>query len=380
MPRYKVIPIVLIAAACGGKGAAADVPAVTTVAVSPENITVVARSTISSGPSITGSLVADKTAALRAEVSGPVVAVLLDPGARVAKGTPIVRIDDTSIREAYLSAKSGVTQAQLAADLAQRDQQRAERLLAAGAIAQNALEGARRGNLAAQAALEDAKSRQANAQKNLDNTVVKAPYDGIISERSVNPGDIVAPGSLLVTVVDPSTMRLEGAVPADELAQVHVGAPISFTITGYPGRTFRGTISSVYPSADPQTRQVRLYARIPNTGEGLVAGLYATGRISAATREGIVAPLTAVDQRGVKPSVVRIRGGKTERVEVALGMRDEATESIEVTSGIAAGDTLLIGAAQGITPGTAVRVSRPESATKAAVDKPATDGKAPTKK
>lgn len=347
----------ILLAACGSKGAEATPAAAPVVSVSPENITVVQKSMITSGPAISGTLVADRTASIRAEVAGSVVAVLLDPGAPVSKGTPLVRIDDTVVRDAFLSARSGVTQASMGADIAKREQERAEKLLAAGAIAQSAVEQARRAALGAVASLDDAKARLASAQKNLDNTVVKAPYDGVVSERQVNPGDVVAPGAPLMTVVDPSTMRLEGAVPADQLGAVRVGAPVTFSVTGYPGRTFTGTISNIYPSADPGTRQVRLFARIPNAGRGLVAGLYATGRVANITHDGIVVPATAVDLRGLKPIAVRLRGGKTERVEVTLGTRDDATERVEITTGVAVGDTLLLGAAQGITPGTPLRIS-----------------------
>src|SRR5690606_8861249 len=99
--------------------------------------------------------------------------------------------------------------------------------------------------------------------------------DGVVADRTVNPGDIVAPGSPLFTLVDPSTMRLEAAVSATELDMVRVGAPVRFSVTGYPGRVFEGRISSVNPAADPQTRQVRLFVRIPNSGQQLVAGLFA---------------------------------------------------------------------------------------------------------
>jgi membrane fusion protein (multidrug efflux system) len=346
--------------ACARKDAAADsATKVAAVNVGPENVTVIAVSTLNSGPAISGSLVADRTAAIRAEVGGAVVAVLQDPGARVSRGAPLARIDDSAIRDAWLGAKSAVTQAQLSADIGRREQERAEKLLAAGAIAENALEAARRGNLGALAQLDDAKARLASAQKNLDNTVVKAPYDGIVSERQVNPGDIVVPGAPMFTVVDPGTMRLEGSVPADQLGAVRIGAPVKFSVTGYPGRSFVGAISNIYPSADPQTRQVRLYARIPNSGNGLVAGLFATGRVASTTRDGLTAPLAAVDQRGIKPAVVRIKNGKVERLEVTIGLRDEGTERVEISGGVAAGDTLLVGAAQGITPGTPVKVSAP---------------------
>lgn len=346
-----------VLAACGGGAEADATPAVTTVTVSPDNITIVATATITSGPAISGTLVADRTASIRAEVPGAVIAVLLDPGSAVTKGTPLVRIDDAVIRDAFLSAKSGVTQAELAYDIAVRERERAEKLLAAGAIAQNAVEFARRGALGAQAALDDARARMASAQKNLDNTVVKAPYDGIVSERQVNPGDIVAPGAPLVTIVDPSTMRLEGAVSADQLGAIRIGAPVRFTVTGYPGREFTGTISNIYPSADPGTRQVRLYARIPNAGRGLVAGLFATGRVASTSHAGLVVPINAVDERGLKPTVTRLRGGKAELVEVTIGTRDESTENVELTSGPVEGDTLLLGATAGVTPGTPIRVS-----------------------
>lgn len=357
-----ILSTLTLAACSGGDTAEATASAgsptvAATVTISPENISVVQVTTITSGPAISGSLVADRTASIRAEVAGSVLAVLLDPGSPVTKGTPLVRIDDSAVRDAFLSAKSGVTQAEMAADIAKREQDRAEKLFAAGAVAQNVVEMARRAALGGQAALDDSKARLASAQKNLDNTVVKAPYDGIVSERQVNPGDVVAPGAPLVTIVDPSTMRLEGSVPADQLGAIRVGAPVTFSVTGYPGRTFTGRISNIYPSADPGTRQVRLYARIPNAGRGLVAGLFATGRVATTSHAGLVAPFTAVDQRGVKPTVTRLKGGKTEVVEVALGLRDDATETIELTSGIAAGDTLLVGAASGITPGTTLRIS-----------------------
>ncbi len=357
--RNSLIALAALTAAACGKSTADASPAAgpAAITVGPEAITVIVTATLNSGPAISGALSAEKTASIRSEVSGSVVAVLTEPGTRVTAGTPLARIDDTVLREAMLSAKSAVTQMQLGADIAKREAGRADKLLAAGAIAENAVEAAKRNDAAAAAALEDAKSRLANAQKNLDNTVIKAPYDGIVSDRAVNAGDIVSPGSPLFTLVDPRTMRLEGAVPADQLGLVHVGAPVKFSVSGYPGRDFQGTITNIYPTADPTTRQVRLYARIPNAGNGLVAGLYATGRVTSATRQGLTVAMAAIDQRGVKPLVTRLKNGKAEVVAVTLGMHDEGTERVEITSGLAAGDTLLIGAAQGITPGAAVKVS-----------------------
>jgi RND family efflux transporter MFP subunit len=154
-------------------------------------------------------------------------------------------------------------------------------------------------------------------------------------------------------------MRLEGSVPADQLNRVRLGAPVSFTVNGYPGRTFTGRVTRVNPTADPATRQVRIVISIPNAEGRLVGGLFATGRVASESRSGMVVPVTAVDSRSSTPAVLRVKAGKVERVAVQLGLRDEGSERIEIQSGVQVGDTLLLGAAQGISPGTIVKVSVP---------------------
>jgi RND family efflux transporter MFP subunit len=180
-----------------------------------------------------------------------------------------------------------------------------------------------------------------------------------VSTRAVNAGDVVSPGTALVTVVNPATMRLEASVPAEDLTDVRLGLPVDFTVNGYPGRHFTGRITRVNPVADPATRQVRIIASIPNAGGTLVGGLFADGRVSSETRTAPSVPLTAVDERGVRPSVVMIKGGKTQKADVTLGIRDDATETVEIKSGVQPGDTVLVGAARGISVGTNVRVSAP---------------------
>ena len=138
-----------------------------------------------------------------------------------------------------------------------------------------------------------------------------------------------------------------------------IGVPVNFTVSGYPGRQFVGRITRINPTADPTTRQVRIYVSIPNEGRALVGGLFANGRMSTATKMGLVVPQAAVDVRGSIPSVMRVRQGKAEKVQVQIGLTDKTSETIEVLSGVQAGDTLLLGAAQGITPGTLVRISAP---------------------
>jgi membrane fusion protein, multidrug efflux system len=352
-----LVALSLTACKKGGGDASAEETASKGLVIGTEAIAVAAQDTIRSGPAISGSLAAEHEAVLRAEVSGPVVQTYVEQGQRVAKGTLLAKIDDTAIRESVLSARSGFTSAQSDFAVAERQAQRSEALSKAGAIADRDLEVAKQSLAAAQSRLADARARLTNAQEQLEKTQIRAPFDGAVSNRAVSAGDVVSPGTALMTVVDPSSMRLEGSVAAQELSSIRVGAPVTFTVSGYPGKTFEGRIIRVNPTADPATRQVQILAAIPNVANNLVVGLFAEGRVTARAHLGTVVPQTAVDERGLAPTVMRLKAGKVEKVEVQLGLRDSATETVEIANGIAPGDTVLLGAAQGISPGTPVRVT-----------------------
>ena len=355
------LSVLVAMSACskGDNASAAETAKTETMVVGPENITVASNGSIMTGPSISGTLEAEREAVLRAQVSGSVLQTYADQGQAVNAGTVLARIDASGIQDANTSARAGLVAARNAADVAAKDLERNQKLLAAGAIAERDIDQSRRASIAAQAALEDANSRLATAEKAYRSTTVTAPFSGVVSERPVSAGDVVQPGSALFTVVDPSSMRLEASVPAEQLASIRIGVPVDFTVSGYPGRQFVGRITRINPTADPTTRQVRIYVSIPNAGRALVGGLFANGRMSSATKMGLVVPAAAVDVRGSAPAVMRLRQGKVERVQVQIGLSDRSSETIEVLSGLQAGDTLLLGAAQGITPGTSVRVSAP---------------------
>jgi RND family efflux transporter MFP subunit len=136
-----------------------------------------------------------------------------------------------------------------------------------------------------------------------------------------------------------------------------IGTPVLFSVNGYAGQTFTGKIDRINPTADPTTRQVRVYVTIPNQGSSLVGGLFAQGRVATESRQGIMLPVSAVDERGISPIVLRVKSGTVESVQVQIGLRDNALEQVEISAGIAAGDTLLANAAQGLAPGTRVRIT-----------------------
>lgn len=352
--------LVLGVAACSRGDAASDTAAADqSVMVGPENVVIVAAREIRTGPTLSGAIEAERQATVRAELSAAVMETHAEPGQRVAAGTVLARLDDTAIRDQVLSARAAVATAQNANDIAKRELERAETLLKAGAIAERDAERARNGALAAQTQLANAQAMYSSAQKQQAKTRVVAPFAGIVSARQANEGDVVSPGGALFTIMDPSTMRLEASVPASALSAVRVGLPVEFSVSGYPTRRFTGRVTRVNPTADAATRQVRIIATIPNAGAALVSGLFAEGRIASETRTAPLVPQGAVDERGVRPSVMRIKGGKVERVEIDLGIRDAQTEMIEVVAGLTPGDTVLLGTARGLSPGTPVKVSTP---------------------
>ncbi|MBC7791967.1 MAG: efflux RND transporter periplasmic adaptor subunit [Anaerolineae bacterium] len=343
----------------GESANAAEANSIVAAKVGKENVVVVEQSELKSGPGISGSLAPRFEATVRAEVGGAVLQTYAEQGQAVRKGALLARIDETGLRDAFLSARAAVRTAEQSATVARRNQERSAALAGAGAIADRDLEMSKLSVSSAESQLADAQSRFAIAQQQLARTEIRAPLTGVVSDRPVSAGDVVQPGAALFTVVDPSSMKLEASVRAEELSELRPGAPVEFSVNGYPGRTFAGRIARINPVADPATRQVRITIEIPNSGGRLVSGLFAEGRVASETREGLVVPVTAVDVRGLQPSVTRIKNGKTEKVTVELGLRDEATERLEIRSGVAAGDTLLLGAAQGIAPGTPVTVSVP---------------------
>jgi RND family efflux transporter MFP subunit len=357
--RLAALATVVTVAGCR-RGDANAVPAGTeSVVIGPENVVVVTEQEIKTGPALSGTLAPEREATIRAELQGPVVETLVDQGQRVAAGQLLLRIDDSAIRDQLLSARSSVTTAQANLTVAQHEQDRNEALLKAGAIAERVVEQSRAQVTAARAQLATAQAQLASAEKQSSNTRITAPFAGIVSARSASAGDVVSAGTALVTVVDPSTMRLEASVPADALGSVRLGAPVDFTVTGYPNRHFTGRITRINPIADPATRQVRIIASLPNSGGTLVGGLFAEGRVSSESHRAPIVPQSAVDERGLRPSVMRLKNGRTEKAEVTLGLRDAASETVEITQGLAPGDTVLLGAARGISAGTPVRVSAP---------------------
>jgi RND family efflux transporter MFP subunit len=350
--------LALSLAACSGNAAsdAPDPAASAPILIGKENVVTVTRDTIVAGPIISGELRPEREAVLRAQLGGSMLEVALKEGQAVRKGAVLGRIDARSLEDARTSARSAVRSAENQVQVAERELKRAEQLVAAGALAAREVDLARNTLTTAEAQLADARARLVAADKQLADAVIEAPISGIVAERAVNAGDVVAPGTELFTIVDPSSMRLEASVPSESLPDLRVGAAVQFEVRGYK-QPFTGRLARIAPQTDAATRQLPIYVEIPNVEGRLVGGLFAEGRVVTQSAEGLVIPANAVNTSGPEPWVLRVADGKTERRTVSLGLRDPRTERVQVTSGLSEHDVVLRGAAQGIEPGTPVQVT-----------------------
>ena len=352
-----LLPTILLAGACGNGEAQGPPPPPQAVTIGPESVTRVERGEVRTGPLISGELRPEREATVRAEVGGSILEVRVEEGQPVGQGALIARIEARALDDARLSAQSAGRLAEQALGVAEREAARTETLVKGGALAERDLEAARNAVAAAQAQMADARARLSSAERQLADTVIRAPIAGIVSDRPVNRGDVVAPGAALVTIIDPSSMRLDASVPSAALGSLRVDAPVEFRVRGYGDQIFSGHIERISPAADPVTRQVPIYVSVPNTAGRLIAGLFAEGRITSETRTGLVVPAAAVETDGSSSWVLRVKDGKAERVAVQVGLLDEARGRVELTSGVAEGDLLLTGAAHAVTPGTPVNVA-----------------------
>ena len=202
------VAVVAVLAACSKGGAPgqagagdkskAAVAATRQLLIAPEDLLTIRSNTLSSGPVITGSVQPERNADLRAEVPALVVQVLKENGEAVKRGDILVRLDETAIRDSVTSAEAASRAAGQALDQTERMFQRMTTLRTSGMTSAQGLEDAeiRRNN--AQSDLAAARARAVQARQQLQRTVVRAPFDGIVSERKVSNGDTAQIGKALI--------------------------------------------------------------------------------------------------------------------------------------------------------------------------------------
>jgi RND family efflux transporter MFP subunit len=194
----------------------------------------------------------------------------------------------------------------------------------------------------AQSDREAARSRLVTARQQLERTEVRAPFDGIVSDRKVSAGDTAQVGKELLKVIDPSSLRFEGFVSADNVGELRNGQPVWFHIHGYEDKEFTGKITRVNPAANVTTRQVEvLVAFDDRTQQPDVAGLYAEGRIETRSAAVLALPAAAVVREGDNAFAWKVKGDKLQKVALKLGDRDARSGAWALRAGLNEGDTVL---------------------------------------
>ncbi|MGZ5072661.1 MAG: efflux RND transporter periplasmic adaptor subunit, partial [Usitatibacter sp.] len=250
-------------------------------------------------------------------------------------------LDDTAIRDALASAEAASRSAAQAFDQAERQLERMKTLRQSGMTSAQALDDAEGRRNAAQSDVEAAKARVVLARQQMTRTEVRAPFDGVVTDRKVSPGDTAQLGKELLKVIDPNSMRFEAMVSADSVGSVQAGQAVHFRVNGYGDQDFLGKVRRVNPAANATTRQVEVLVDFVGEKQPKLAGLYAEGRLETESKTSLTIPATAVVRDGDKTTAFRVQGGKLQKVPLALAERDARSGDYVVAGGLAEGDPVI---------------------------------------
>jgi RND family efflux transporter MFP subunit len=327
----------------------------------------------------TGSLTAEDQAGVAAETAGRVVATPIERGTPVTEGTELVRLSSTeteaqlqeaTANAAQIEARLGLTtsgafdvnavpevqNAKAGFELAQSEFSRIQSLLDQRVVSQSEfdqrkaqLEAGRQQydaakNAAAQQyqSLLAARARVTLAKKALADTSVRAPFNGLVSERNVSVGDYVTKGMKIATVVRVNPLRVRLTIPEQFVSVVGVGQPVSFEVDAYPGKKFDGVVRYISPGLESTQRALTVEASVPNPTGELKPGLFATALIEQpAKTPAVLVPAAAVQTSAGTSRVYVVNGDHVDERIVTVGQAPDAADGaalVEITNGLKAGD------------------------------------------
>jgi RND family efflux transporter MFP subunit len=194
-------------------------------------------------------------------------------------------------------------------------------------------------------------------------TEVRAPFDGLVSERKASVGDTVQVGRELVKVIDPRSMRFEGLVSADRMHELKIGQAVSFRVNGYGQGDFSGKVRRIDAAANAATRQVEVIVGFNDAAAApRVSGLFAEGRVETGSTQALMLSEGSVQRAGENAYVWRINGNQLNKVAVKLGDRDLRSGGLPVLQGLAAGDRILRNPGSTLVDGQKIEWARPVEA------------------
>jgi RND family efflux transporter MFP subunit len=343
----------------------ADSTAQTPIVVSASDIAIAESRTIGAVVLISGNLDPADIVVVKAQVGGSVTGVRVDRGSSVSRGQTLATVEAEGIRSQAAGAVAQVAAARAQLAIAQQRLEASKKLFEAGAISSIEYKTAQANVDAAEAQVAVARAGAAGASESAARATITAPISGVISDRKVSGGEAVRVGDDLFTIVDASQLELAGQVGVTDAARIRVGQAVQFSLDGYPNQVFNGQVERVDPTADPTTRQVGVYVRMPNQGRRIVGGQFARGRIATGgtTTATVVPDAAIVSRQGDSATVYVVLGNRVARRTVAVGARDDATGLVAVLTGIKPGDRVLLNPSSDIGEGTLISTPADKPAT-----------------
>jgi len=378
-----------LTAACGRADATSSRAAAEAAAVDVATITAVEQP-IARFIRVSGTLTAQEEAEVAAEIAGRVVATPVERGTRVAVNGDLIRIAaaeaEAQAREAQanaaqIEARLGiangvvfdvnkvpeVANAHATHVLARTDFERAKQLhdrqlmsqaefdqkSAQMDAAERQYDVARNSAEQQYQALQAARARVTVAQKALADTVVRAPFSGVVGERFVSIGDYVTRGTKVASIMRIDPLRVELTVPEQFVSVVAAGREVTFEVDAYPGETFTGQVRYVSPSVKAETRALTIEAVVPNRSNRLKPGFFATARIEQSAKlPGILVPSAAVRTIAGTARVFVIAGDRAEERIVMTGQ--VVGDQVEITNGLKPGERVAAGGIEKLVDGVRV--------------------------
>lgn len=288
---------------------------------------------------VSGTMLAKDTARVAARVGGYVTELKVDAGSVVKKGDLLLKIEARELDEREAQAKANLESAKVDLETAKRDFERYKALFDEQAIAKKQFDDVSSRYEMAQATENKAKSALDEAKTFLSYGLVTAPFDGVVSEKDINQGDLAAVGRQLLAVYDPNSLEMVAAAGEQYATFLAVGTPV---IVAVPSLNIKenSSIREIVPQRDEKTRTITVKAPI-HESNALMPGLYGTMTFKTVSAPVIVAPVSSVKTVGQLETVRVLDNGavKTRHVRIGRTLEDG---KIEILSGLDPGDEIVI--------------------------------------
>lgn len=306
---------------------------------------------------VTGSLAPVQQLQFTAEVSARVDEVNVRAGDAIKLGDVLVKLDVDNLREQLAQQRntSESTGAQLS--LAVAEMQRTISLVERDLSPASALERAKSDVRRLTSTLAAQETMVRSAELNLARATVTAPFDGVVSERKVDPGQFANVGSPLVSIVDLTDLEFTATAPVNDSPKIEVGQQVELRVEGFGDQVFQGRVERISPVTVDGTRMLPVYVGVPNPDGILLGGMFAYGELVLDVAEDAIGIPTAAlreDENG--PYVLAIANGIAERRVVTVAREWNRGRLVEISGGLAAGDIIVASPIPELRPGTPVEL------------------------